>query len=324
MGPDNRDRIGKAERRCKESGEDHQSHVRDGRGTMRFVRCAGSGDGVALERTEVGAAWWWWWWKCDLRRASGEGRLRSAFARSGPAVDDTFARGKPSPGGYTGAGAAAAAEGGVRSGEDDGDASVTSESESESCARSGQVCSSSEEEGETAAGEEAGAGAARIDSSSGVAGRAAARWRTDLVGCTSGWRSAQSGRSSASETPSWNARTSRNSRSTRPTSAGENTCVHAAQCTFRSVLSFAYLAAHTSAPRNTRSHAHASSAMCRCGSARRTYASATSTVAIGTSEFASTRETKSVKAGSVRWVARPREDDGPGRAKAWSTASETT
>lgn len=70
-------------------------------------------------------------------------------------------------------------------------------------------------------------------------------------------------RRSLSVMPSSKSRTSRNSRSMRPTSRLPKTPVHKAQWTFFSVESFKYFEATMIAPRNTRSSAHSSRAMCR-------------------------------------------------------------
>ncbi len=98
---------------------------------------------------------------------------------------------------------------------------------------------------------------------------------------------------SASEIWSSKSRTSRNSRSIRPTSRLLKRPVHNDQCTFFSVESLRYwggfnvrsisvtrvrnqagthtLLAHMSAPRKTRSHAHSSRESWRCGLARSKY-----------------------------------------------------
>lgn len=72
---------------------------------------------------------WWWPWKCraDLKRGkSGEWRFLFLLARSGPACDETFARGIGIPGGCEGA---AVTDGGVRIWMDEGEEAVSSESE---------------------------------------------------------------------------------------------------------------------------------------------------------------------------------------------------
>ncbi|KAJ6531036.1 hypothetical protein B0H19DRAFT_1190093 [Mycena capillaripes] len=99
---------------------------------------------------------------------------------------------------------------------------------------------------------------------------------------------------SDSPTPSSQSSTSKNSRSIRPTSRFPNTPVHSAQWTFFSVESLVYFEATMTEPRKTRSKAHSSRAMERCGRAREMYTSATRTVAGVTSARVRTFETKVV------------------------------